>query len=264
MKEIIIWQGIQQIIVEVSMALLPLVVIFLIFQLVFSRLPWEKIKDVLIGMLLSFAGLTLFLQGVQIGFLPTGSAIGEQIGKLDYNWVVIPLGLLIGFVTIIAEPSVRVLNYEVEKVSGGFISQRTMMYTLAIGVAVAVGLAMFKIIYGIPLLYIVVPGYIIAFIMMRYSTPTLVSVAFDAGAVATGPMTVTFIMALAVGVATGIEGRDPLLDGFGLVALAFLAPILSVLMLGIFYAGREDEDESIEGPSTDRDYCEEGLGGKDC
>jgi hypothetical protein len=146
----------------------------------------------------------------------------------------------------IAEPAVRILNYQVEKVSGGYISQKTMLYTLSIGVAVSVAMAMIRIVYGIPLMYMLVPGYLLALILIRFSSTTFVSVAFDSGGVATGPMTVTFVMALAVGAASGIEGRDPLLDGFGMIALVALAPILSVLVLGLIYGRRsaeaEDED----------------------
>lgn len=228
---------------EVALAMLPLLAIFLVFHLFLLRLPLEKIKQILTGMVLSLVGIAFFLQGVQVGFFPAGSAMGEQLGRLPYNWVVIPIGVMLGFVVVVAEPAVRVLNYEVEKVSGGFISQRVMLYTLSVGVAVSVGLAMARIVYGIPLIYLLLPGYIIAMIILKFSSPTFVAVAFDSGGVATGPMTVTFIMALAVGIATGIPGRDPLLDGFGLISLVALAPILSVLTLGLIYGGRSLDDE---------------------
>mgnify|MGYP000894918341 CR=1 FL=1 len=243
MKNIIVFEGFSHILMEVAISLLPLIIIFLLFQFLFLKLPPEEIKRIIIGICLSFAGLSLFLQGVQIGFLPAGTLLGEQLGKLDYNWVVIPIGLLLGLVTVIAEPAVRVLNYEVEKVSAGHIKQKLMLYTLSAGVAIAVALAMARIIIGIPLIYILAPGYLIALIMARYSSPTFVSLAFDSGGVATGPMTATFIMALAVGVASGTAGRDPLMDGFGLIALVALSPILSVLLLGLIYGGRGVEDE---------------------
>jgi hypothetical protein len=231
MKNIMVLEGFSHVLLEVAISLLPLIIIFLLFQFLFLKLPLEEIKRLAIGICLSFVGLSLFLQGVQIGFLPAGTLLGEQLGKLDYNWVVIPIGLLLGLVTVIAEPLVRVLNYEVEKVSAGHISQRLMMYTLSAGVSIAVALAMARIVYGIPLLYILAPGYLLALILIRYTSPTFVSVAFDSGTVATGPMTATFILALAVGVASGTTGRDPLMDGFGLVAIVALSPVLSVLLL---------------------------------
>ncbi|MDI9449132.1 MAG: DUF1538 domain-containing protein [Bacillota bacterium] len=243
MKNIMVLEGFSHVLLEVAISLLPLIIIFLLFQFLFLKLPLEEIKRLAIGICLSFVGLSLFLQGVQIGFLPAGTLLGEQLGKLDYNWVVIPIGLLLGLVTVIAEPLVRVLNYEVEKVSAGHISQRLMMYTLSAGVSIAVALAMARIVYGIPLLYILAPGYLLALILIRYTSPTFVSVAFDSGTVATGPMTATFILALAVGVASGTTGRDPLMDGFGLVAIVALSPVLSVLLLGLIYGGRGVEDE---------------------
>ncbi len=121
------------------------------------------------------------------------------------------------------------------------------MFTLSIGVAIAVALAMARIVYGIPLMYILIPGYAIALIMIRYTSPTFVSVAFDSGGVASGTMTVTFVLAMAVGVATGIEGRDPLLDGFGVVGLVALTPILSVLLLRIIFRGVSLENEDSSG-----------------
>ncbi len=244
MNEIIVFEGFGQVVLEVFEAFTPLLVIFVIFQLLFLKLPREKVTRILSGMLLAFLGLTLFLQGVQIGFLPTGSFMGEHLGKSPYSWVIIPIGFLLGLVITVAEPSVRILNYEVEKVSSGYVSQKTMMYTLCIGVASAVAIAMVKIIYGIPFLYIVLPGYLLALLSIKFCSPALVSVAYDAGAVATGPMTVTFVMALAVGVASGIEGRDPLLDGFGMIALVALASVLSVLVLGIIYGRKDAEAEN--------------------
>ncbi|MDD4169209.1 MAG: DUF1538 domain-containing protein [Desulfotomaculaceae bacterium] len=246
MRDIIIFEGITQISLEVAMSLSLLLIIFLIFQFFFLKFPWEEVKRILVGMFLSFIGLSLFLQGVHVGFLPTGTLLGEQMGQLA-NWAVILIGILMGFVVIIAEPAVRVLNYEVEQVSGGLIRQRVMLYTMSIGVAVAYALAMIRIIYGIPLLYILAPGYLLALIIVRYSSPTFISVAFDSGAVATGPMSATFIMAMAVGVASGTAGRDPLMDGFGLIALATLAPILSVLILGILFGGKKLDHEDEQG-----------------
>lgn len=246
MNDIMIFQGFVHVALEVLEAFLPLVVIFIVFQFLFLKLPREMLSQIFGGMLLASLGLAFFLQGVQVGFLPTGVAMGEHLGKLSYNWVIIPIGLLLGLVATIAEPAVRILNYQVEKVSGGYISQKIMLYALSIGVAVSVAMAMARIVYGIPLIYILVPGYLLALVLIRFSSATFVSVAFDSGGVATGPMTVTFVMALAVGAASGIEGRDPLIDGFGMIALVALAPILSVLVLGLIYGRRsaeaEDED----------------------
>jgi hypothetical protein len=239
----LMFSGFGYVLLEVAEALAPLLVIFVIFQILFLKLPKETIVRVFVGLLLSFVGLALFLQGVKIGFIPTGLALGEHLGQMSHKWLIVLVATVLGFVATIAEPAVRILNYEVEKVSGGYISQQVMLYTLAIGVAVAIGLAMVRIIYGIPLFYILVPGYVLALGLIRFSPPTFISVAFDSGGVATGPMTVTFIVALAVGVAAGAEGRDPLLEGFGMIALVALVPILAVLVLGQIYAQGSAEDE---------------------
>lgn len=148
---------------------------------------------------------------------------------------------LIRFVATFAEPAVRILNTQVEKVSSGYISERMMLYTLSIGVACSIALSMFRILSGFPLWYVIIPGYLLVMILMFFSTNTFIAIAFDSGGVATGPMTVTFILAIAVGIASVIEGRDPLMDGFGMIALVALAPILSVLILGLIFERKRAE-----------------------
>jgi hypothetical protein len=228
------------VLMEVAMAVVPLIIFFVIFQLFFLKLDWNRIKNVIIGILLTFAGLSLFLQGVEIGFFPAGQAIGESLGTNENAWILLPvLGFVFGFVATFAEPAVRILNHQVEKVTAGSISSKVMLFTLSCGVAVSIALSMARIILGIPLWVMVVPGYALAIILVRFSQKRFVSIAFDSGGVATGPMTVTFIMAISVGVASVTEGRDPLLDGFGMIALVALIPILSVLVLGLIYERKE-------------------------
>jgi len=180
-------------------------------------------------------GLLLFLQGVHVGFLPTGEAIGEVLGKIAWRWLLIPFGFFIGFLTTWTEPAVRILCDQVEKASAAVIRKYVVLYAICSGVALFVGLGMAKIIFGIPLLYIVVPGYIVALVLLWFSDKEFLSIAFDAGGVATGPMAVTFLMAIAIGVSSTIEGRDPAIHGFGLIALIALAPILSVMALGFLF-----------------------------
>jgi hypothetical protein len=192
---------------------------------------------------MTFIGLVLFLYGVQIGFMPAGTIIGEALASLSYNWILIPIGLVLGFVVTIAEPAVRVLGVEVEKASSGYIREKTILYTLACGVAISIALSMIRTIYGIPLAYFLIPGYGIVLLLSFFTGPTFTAIAFDSGGVATGPMTVTFILAISVGAANMIEGRDPIIDGFGLVALVALAPILSVIILGLLYKIREKSNK---------------------
>lgn len=195
----------------------------------------------MIGITLTFFGLSFFLQGVGIGFFPAGQAIGEMLGQEPRAWLYLPIiGLVFGFVVTFAEPAIRILNHEVEKVTAGSISSNVLLLTLSIGVALSIALSMVRIIVGIPLWLILVPGYVIALILIRFSKKRFITIAFDAGGVATGPMTVTFIMAIAVGVANVTEGRDPLMDGFGMISLVALTPILSVLVLGLLYSKKEE------------------------
>ncbi len=220
---------------EVALALGPLFIIVCFFQFFVLHLPREKFSEVVKGFILTFFGIALFLQGVYAGFIPTGQKMGIMLSALSYNWILIPIGFIIGFVAILAEPAVHVMIDQVDKVTSGSIPGSVMLYCMAIGVAFAVALAMARVLYGIPLAYILIPGYILAFIMMRYCNEQFISIAFDSGGVATGPMTVSFIMAMTIGVATALEGRDPVLQGFGMVSLVALAPILTILTLGVIY-----------------------------
>jgi hypothetical protein len=225
--------GIDTTTLEVLQALLPLALIFLIFQTLSLKLPKEYVITLLKGLTITFIGLVLFFQGVNIAFLPVGQKIGEYFGSLDHLWLLLPFGFLLGFLTTFAEPAVRVLCYEIEKTSSGYIRGTLILYTLSVGVAISVTLGMARIIYAIPFLPIIVGGYALAIILMYLTDHDFIGMAFDSGSMATGPMAVTFLMAFAVGVATSVGGRDPLLDGFGMIALIALTPILTVMTLGI-------------------------------
>lgn len=224
---------------EVSIALSPLVVFFLFFQFYMLKLETKQVLRLIGGILLTLLGMTLFLHGVHTGFQPAGTEMGINLGKLNYSWVVIPIGFILGFVATFAEPAVRVLNQEVEKVSSGYIPQKVMLYTISIGVSISVALAMARIIFGLDLIYFLLPGYIIALIMIYFSGKDFTSIAFDAGGVATGPMTVTFIVAIALGFSQVQPDSNPLVEGFGMISLVALAPILSVLTLGILYGSKK-------------------------
>ncbi|WP_082234946.1 DUF1538 domain-containing protein [Halobacillus massiliensis] len=241
-----IFEGFGHTMLEVTFALLPLLALFLIFQLFFLKLPIRKLQDIVVGFILTFLGLSFFLQGVHIGFMPIGELMGKKLGTMNHLWVLIPIGFVLGFVAIYAEPAVSVLIHQVEKVSGGYIPHKVLLYTLSIGVGLSISLSMVRIIFGIPLWYFLIPGYIFALIIVKYSSKTFTSIAFDSGGVATGPMTATFILALFVGIASVTEGRDPLRDGFGMVSLVALAPILSVLTLGVIYRRKENAQHAEE------------------
>ncbi|MCK9343835.1 MAG: DUF1538 domain-containing protein [Massilibacteroides sp.] len=234
--------GIDQVVLEVAQALVPLLIFFAVFQALYLKLPRVYVVNLAKGILVASLGMVLFLQGVNVAFLPAGREIGEAVAAFDQRWLLIPFGFILGFLATYAEPAVRVLGYQVEESSSGYIGESLILYTLSFAVAVSVSLGMARLVYGIPLLYFIMPGYLLVVILLVLTDKEFVGIAFDSGGVATGPMAVTFLLSLAVGVAAGIEGRNPVIDGFGLIALIALAPILSVLMLGILYRRTRGED----------------------
>ncbi|HML25747.1 MAG TPA: DUF1538 domain-containing protein [Methanomethylovorans sp.] len=227
-------EGITDITIEVLLALIPIVIFFMFFQLRYLKFPSFEVTKILIGMLMTAIGMIIFLYGVYNGLYPIGFKMGEFFGNLEQIWILIPLGFILGFLATFAEPAVRVLSYQIEKSSSGYIRAKLMLYTLSFGVAVFVAVSMAKIVYGIPFLYIIVPGYLLALVLLWLSDKDFIGIAFDAGGVATGPMAVTFLMSMVVGMASGHSGRDAVIDGFGLIAMIALAPIIFVMLLGIY------------------------------
>lgn len=222
-----------QTVYEVILLLVPLSIFFMIFQKIFLRLPKQYIKNLVKGIFLTFLGMVLFFQGIEIGFLPAGKSIGEYFGNLEYNWILIPLGFLMGFLTTYAEPAVMILSNQIEKASSGFINGKLIKYILSFSVAFFVSLGMAKLVYGINLLIIIIIGYSIVLLLTAFSDKEYIAIAFDSGGVVTGPMAVTFLMAMALGAAAVMEGRNPLIDGFGLISLIALAPIIPVMSFGL-------------------------------
>ncbi|MGE3150936.1 MAG: DUF1538 domain-containing protein [Pseudorhodoplanes sp.] len=218
---------------SVTVAIVPLVVLFLIFQIFLLRLPLRQVADILKGTAIAAVGLFLFLLGIGIGFLPFGRAIGEALGALEQVWLFALIGLLLGFFTTWGEPAVRILADQVESASNGSIRGTLVLYAVCVGVALWVGLGALRIAYGIPLLYLVVPGYVLVIGLMRFSERDFVAIAVDAGGVATGPLANTFLLALALGASAAMGDQNPIVQGLGFVALIALAPIMSVMMLGV-------------------------------
>lgn len=224
---------------SVLFAVLPLALLFLAFQVFLLRLPRRDIRKILTGTVLSTCGLFVFLLGVGIGFLPVGQAIGEALGKLSHKWLLLPAGLFLGFVTTWGEPAVRILAHQVEGASNGSIRNRLVLHTICIGVALWVGLGLLRIGYSVPILYLLVPGYLLVIAIMWMSDRDFVGIAVDAGGVATGPLANTFLLALALGTSASIGGENPLVNGLGLVSLIALAPVVSLMALGILIRWRQ-------------------------
>lgn len=217
----------------VALAVLPLTALFAVFQLLFLRLPRPEIARIVTGTLMASLGLFLFLLGASVAFMPFGRLIGETFGAMSQTWLLLVFGGLLGFVTTWGEPAVRILADQVEQASTGAIRQGVVLVAICIGVAAAVGMGVLRILYDMPLMWILVPGYALAIGLIWLSDRTFVAIAVDSGGVATGPLANTFLLALAFGLAASVPDRDPLVHGLGLVALIALAPIISVMLLGL-------------------------------
>lgn len=232
---------------SVTMAVLPLAALFMIFQIFVLGLPRRDVRNILIGTALAAAGLFLFLLGVTIGFIPFGRAVGEALGSISQKWLLLPAGLLLGFVTTWGEPAVRILADQVDDASNSSIGRSLVLYTICIGVAISGGLGLLRIGYEISLLYLLVPGYALVIVMLWLSDRDFVAIAIDAGGVATGPLANTFLLALALGASSAMGNQDPVVQGLGLVALVALAPIVSVLTLGLILSRKAIHSKSDNG-----------------
>lgn len=219
---------------EVSLAILPIIVLFLLFQLVSLHLPWKNVARLAIGMGYTFVGLVLFLTGVNVGFMTTGTYMGGAIASTQYAWMLISIGMLLGFFVVMAEPAVKVLNKQVEELTVGAISQKAMLMSLSIGVAVSVGISMLRVVYGISIWYFLIPLYALAIELSFFSPKIFTMIAFDSGGVASGPMTATFMLPFAMGACSALGGNITT-DAFGLVAMVALTPLVTIQIMGIAY-----------------------------
>lgn len=231
------------VLIEVIESLLPLVVFFTLFQIVHLKLPLSYLIKLYIGLIFAAFGMVLFLYGIYNGFYPVGREIGEFFGSSERRVLLIPIGFVLGFLSTLAEPVVRVLCYQIETSSNGYIKASLMLYTLSSAVALFVAIAMAKIVYEIPFLYIIAPGYLLVIILLWISDIDFVGIAFDSGGVAAGSMAATFLTSVAVGAVSAQEGGNAVVQGFGLAAIIALAPIIFVMLLGIYIKysrGREN------------------------
>lgn len=216
---------------EVAMALLPIFLFFLVFQVVTLKLKKRPFLKILVGILYTYLGLVLFLTGVNVGFSPLGYILGGAIIDNGMKWILVPLAMLMGWFIINAEPAVHVLTKQVTELSAGAISEKTMRLTLSIAISGAMGLAMIRVLTGISILWFMVPGYLIALILAFFVSPTFTAIAFDAGGVASGPLTATFMLPFAMGVCTAIGG-NVMTDAFGLIAIVAMMPLITVQIMG--------------------------------
>ena len=253
-------EAIPEYISEVTLALFPIMVFFLIFQLLRLHLKKDSLIRIFVGFLYTYVGLVLFLTGVNVGFMPVGNYIGRQLGALSFRWILIPIGMVIGYFIVTAEPAVHVLNKQVYEMTSGAIPKKALTTSLSIGVAVSVGLSMLRIVAGIPILYLLVPGYLIAIVLSFFVPPIFTAIAFDSGGVASGPMTATFLLPLAMGACTAC-GRDVVTYAFGVVAMVAMTPLITIQILGLFFKLKEranigKREELVKEQLTDSEIIE--------
>ncbi|MDR2149842.1 MAG: DUF1538 domain-containing protein [Spirochaetaceae bacterium] len=222
---------------DVLRALAAIVGFFVIFQIISRRFKRHQISRIAVGFVYTFIGLVVFLTGVEVGFIPVGQLLGSGMAASPFKWVLIPLSMVIGYFIVSAEPAVHVLNKQVEEISSGAIPQKVMSRGLAIGMAGALAITMTRILVGIPIMYILIPGYAFALLLTFFVPKIFTGIAFDSGGVCSGPLTSTFLLPLAMGVCEG-AGRELMLNAFGIVAMVAMAPLIVVQFMGLVYGSR--------------------------
>ncbi|MGM9589162.1 MAG: DUF1538 domain-containing protein [Faecousia sp.] len=217
---------------EVALALGLIVAFFMICQVLFLKLSRKQLKRIAVGVAFTYVGLVVFLTGVNVGFMPIGYKLGYSLGRGSSALLVV-FGLVCGVLTVLAEPAIHVLNAQVEEVTGGLVSKKSMMIGLCVGVGASIALSMIRIVFDFSLVYYVIPGYFIALALSLFVPPVYTAIAFDSGGVASGPMTSGFILPFAVGACVSIQGADAVLrDAFGVVALVAMTPLITIQLLG--------------------------------
>lgn len=217
---------------EVALALGFIVLFFLFCQIFFLKLSRRHLLKIAVGVAFTYIGLVMFLTGVNVGYMPLGYKLGTQVSDL-HPALLTGLGLVMGILVVLAEPAIHILNAQVEEVTGGYVKKRSMMIGLCLGVGAAIALSVIRIIFDFSLVYYIIPGYFISLALSLFVPPVYTAIAFDSGGVASGPMTSGFILPFAIGVCVTLQGESAVLrDGFGVVALVAMAPLITIQLLG--------------------------------
>lgn len=228
---------------EVATALFPVIFLFFVFNFVMLKLNRRELRRIIVGVFFTFSGLVVFLVGVNAGFMQIGSIIGESVANSGNLLYPVGLAFVLGFVTILAEPAVYVLTHQIEEVTSGYVKRTLVLATLAIGVGVAVALAVLRIMVPqLQLWQFLLPGYLIATVLMYIAPKLFVGIAYDSGGVASGPMTATFILAYTQGIANATPTADVFSDGFGVIAMVAMTPLIALQLLGILFKIKSKKD----------------------
>ena len=226
---------------EIALALLPLFVIFIVFQIVLLKLPAGQVRRMLFGLVYAYIGLVIFMIGVSGGFSPVGKSLGYALGNYS-TATLVPVGFLLGAVVVCAEPAVWILTQQIEEISGGYIQRKVMFVALSISIALAVVLGMLRVVTGMSIWYVLVPGYVLALILTKYCPQLFTAIAFDSGGVASGPMATTFVLSLTLG-ASAACGGNPATDAFGMIAMIAMAPLITIQILGMIFSQLEKRQQ---------------------
>ena len=218
---------------EIALSLLPIVLFFAVFQALILKLSGRNLTRILIGLVYTYIGLVLFLTGVNVGFMPAGNYLGQVLAGLSLPWVIVPIAMVMGYFIVKAEPAVYVLNKQVEEITDGAISARAMGTALSAGVAISLGIAMIRVLTGISILWILIPGYTIALVISFFVPKIYTAIAFDSGGVASGPMTAAFLLPLAQGACVALGGNI-VMDAFGVVAMVAMTPLITIQVMGLY------------------------------
>ena len=237
---------------EIAVSLLPIAAFFAVFNLVSLHLERKQLIRIGVGLAYTYLGLVIFLTGVNVGFMPAGNYLGSVIAGLSCNWIIIPIGMLIGYFIVMAEPAVYVLMRQVEELTDGAIPGSAMKHSLSIGVAVSVGLAMIRVLTGISIFYLLVPGYAVAIVLSFFVPKLFTAIAFDSGGVASGPMATTFLLPFAMGACSAVGGNI-VTDAFGVVAMVAMTPLITIQGLGLIYRLRTKHGAVAPAPAVSGD-----------
>ncbi len=225
---------------EIAISLFPIIFFFGLFELIYKDINKRTLIRIGIGLAETYLGLVLFLTGVNVGFMPAGNYLGQTMAALPYAWIIIPIGMIIGYFIVRAEPSVFVLTKQVEEMTSGAISSKAMGLSLSIGVSASVGLAMIRVLTGISILWFLVPGYFIALVLTFFVPKIFTAIAFDSGGVASGPMTATFLLPFAMGACEALGGNI-ITDAFGIVSMVAMTPLITIQVMGALFKIKENK-----------------------
>ncbi len=234
---------------EILLVLLPIVIFFFIYNAIFLKYPKTQIFKIIIGLLYAYFGIVMFLTGVLTGFLPVASIIGFNVASGEYSWLLIPIAALIGMLIVMAEPAVHVLNKKVEDITHGIISKKVMMISISIGVSLSLVIAILRVLFDVPFIWLIIPLYTLTFICSSLCTPIFTAIAFDSGGVASGTMATSFILPFVMGICEA-KGLNIMSGAFGTIAFIACLPILTISILGLVYKIISDYQKQKEKPRT--------------